>query len=702
MFKKTSYQIFLLAIILFGFSADDIMGQTQARWLGIGSLNNFFMPVGVEREHALVSQQQYGLRWPAIYPHQDSQAARALWIGTTNFTDASNTTYPFRVIHAGPRVQGSSAFFPMEHKLIGKYPATDVFVDEEDTFIVPDDVDEIDPDLPADRVIYTRVNTLVGITIERRIMQFANEHHDNYHIREYTFTNTGQAGPTDEVIYPNKTLTDVMFFYQYRYSVAHQTRYAIGNATGWGINAMIDRFGDGLGPNYDANSSIRGHFAWHGYFPGKIVDYDNRGGPIWTGSGVVNVDVADTTGRLGAYHFVGNAYLHIDTSPDNPANDPNQPFTMTEVGSDAGLNSGNDPFNNADMAREYNEFITAGRTPRHAFLVEPSGDPGFLTGTNDPSRGTSGGFSAASGVGPYTLGPGESVRIVKVDAVSGLSREAAGAIGNAYKRSGGDDDAMITYLGDSKTKNEWVFTGRDSLMQTFNRAYANFSSDFDIPIPPRAPELFNVNSGGDGIYLDWDYPTGEEGRVSGFEIYRALYSTDSTFVKVAELPASARDFAATDDNPAGGPIRGLDHYYYIQAVGLPGDNNGSAMTPAGALRSNRYFATSVDPAQLMRPPGESMSDIIVVPNPYVSSARAEVSFTRPQIYFYEVPGRTRIDIYTELGELVQTLNHDNGSGDAPWNLNTKSRQRIVSGVYIAVIENLDTGERATRKFVVIM
>ncbi|HAC14544.1 MAG TPA: hypothetical protein DCE78_01170, partial [Bacteroidetes bacterium] len=97
-------------------------------------------------------------------------------------------------------------------------------------------------------------------------------------------------------------------------------------------------------------------------------------------------------------------------SPANPANDPAQPFTMTEVGSDDGLNSSNDPFNNAKMEREYLEFMTRGRTPRHAYLVEPSGDPGFKAPTGDPSRGTSGGFSTGKGVGPYTLAPGESVR----------------------------------------------------------------------------------------------------------------------------------------------------------------------------------------------------------------------------------------------------------------------------------------------------
>jgi len=706
MSRNSLIQVILFCALLTGIQVGQVQAQGQAKWLGVGSLNNFYMPVGVEREHALVAQQQYGLRWPALYNHQDMQAAKGLWIGTTDFSDASGNNFPFKVIHAGPRVPGLGAFFPMEHKMIGKFPKVEVTVDDDETFNVADVVDEIDPNMGADRMIYTRINTEIGLTIERRIMQFSQEFHDNYHIREYVFTNTGKGTASENVTLPNKTLTGVMFFWQYRYSVLHQTRYVIGNATGWGINAMVDRFGDGLGPDYGANGNIRGHFVWHGRFP-LFTQYDNIGAPIWTASTSAGlVLAADTIGRLGAAQFVGNAFLHIDTAPGNPVNDPTQPFTMTEVGSDDGLNSANDPYNNARMIREYNEFMLRGRTPRHAYIVEPSGDAGFKAPTGDPSRGTSGGYSAASGVGPYTLAPGESVRIVIVEGAAGISREAAIEVGRQFKLSRGNVNLPIPFrVGNTThtlTKNEWVFTGRDSLMQTFNRAKANFDSGYTLPQPPRPPTSFLVNSGGDGIYMSWDYPSDQVSRISGFEIYRAQFRRDSTYKLIAAVPPSAREFADTDANPAGGPVRGIDHYYYIQAVGLPADNNGGALTPVRTLRSNRYLTQTYDPARLKRPPGLSMDEIRVVPNPFVRSAGVDVAFGGFRIQFYEIPGRARIDIYTELGELVQTINHSDGSGDAEWNLNTKSRQRIVSGIYIAVIENLDTGERTTRKFVVIM
>lgn len=41
-----------------------------------------------------------------------------------------------------------------------------------------------------------------------------------------------------------------------------------------------------------------------------------------------------------------------------------------------------------------------------------------------------------------------------------------------------------------------------------------------------------------------------------------------------------------------------------------------------------------------------------------------------------------IRIYTENGDLINTISHENGSGDETWKSNTTSRQVVVSGVYI--------------------
>ncbi|HEX7574198.1 MAG TPA: hypothetical protein VF514_13995, partial [Bacteroidota bacterium] len=60
-----------------------------------------------------------------------------------------------------------------------------------------------------------------------------------------------------------------------------------------------------------------------------------------------------------------------------------------------------------------------------------------------------------------------------------------------------------------------------------------------------------------------------------------------------------------------------------------------------------------------------------------------------------------IKIYTEVGELIKEIIHNNGSGDEYWYSNTSSGQVIVSGVYIVVFENSQTGERTIKKLAVI-
>lgn len=657
--------------------------QEQFKWLNAGSLHSWYSNIGFESEEAFVKRQQYGLQWPAIYQFQDTQAAKGLWLGARNFTDERNNNFPFKVIHKGPRATGLNAFFPVEFKLVSRFEWPVVSVDGIDTFDKPIEVDEVDPDMEADLMVYNKVNTQLGITMERKIMQFSNPFHDNYHITEYIFTNTGNTDADAEIELPNNTVTDFYAFMQWRYSVVAETRYVIGNATGWGINNMNDVRGDGVKPD-PPGEQFRANISWHGKFP-SFTAYDNIGGPIWAPA--LNVLATDTVGRLGAIHFVGNVTLHADTSPTNRADDVSQPSTTRYLGSDDNINSQNDPFNPAKMTQEYALMSSGHASPRHADVVEPSGN--FIEPTGDPSLGTSGGFSSANGYGPYTLAPGQSIRIVMAEAVAGISREFATEVGRRYKRG------EIT----ARQKNEVVFQGRDSLFQTFQRATDNFKSNYGITRAPQPPSYFEVASGGTSVRLIWDYTASDA--IEGFEIYRAQGDYYEPHTLITTAPASAREFEDTT------PIRGLDYYYYIVAVASSAANDGS--TPPVKLRSNRYYTQTYDPANLKRPPGD-LESVVVVPNPYNIEANSDdragfdqnqVRFRGNQIQFLNMPGRARIQIFTEIGQHIRTINHTDGTGSVAWNLLTESRQLVVSGIYLAVIEDTETGERTTKKIVII-
>jgi len=227
-------------------------------------------------------------------------------------------------------------------------------------------------------MIINEVNTLHGITMKRKILQWSQQFNDNYMIYEYEFINTGNTDFDSEIEIPNQTIEGVYFFWQYRYSVTKQTRYVIGNASGWGINTMNDARGDGsenIAKYGDVeNERFRAQYSWHGYYGSRAVSYDNIGAPIFQPDDQGFVAEYDTVGRIGAPQFVGVVTLHADKSATDKSDDINQPSTVTTVGSDEDeASSASNAFNESLMAREY-AWVERGWTDRHARKIVPDGN----------------------------------------------------------------------------------------------------------------------------------------------------------------------------------------------------------------------------------------------------------------------------------------------------------------------------------------
>ena len=691
--KRNILFLCLLLIISLSAGSKDSYAQYENVWMNVGSLHNWYSEIGCEVEHGWVASQQYGLRWPAIYEYQDSQAAKGFWMGCIDFTDENGNFFPYKVVHVGPRVSGANEFFPMKFEMVSRFDVPYVYVDGNITYREFVEIDRVDPTMKPDRMLISVTNSAIGITMTRKIMQFSHPYHDNYIIVDFTFENTGNVDDDEEIELPGQTLKDVYFLTQYRWSVCRQTRYVIGNGTGWGLQTMLDARGDGVKED-PPNEQFRAQFAWHGNFP-PFTTYDNIGAPIWDPSNSEDYcSSADTLGRLGAAQFVGVVTLHADHSPSDSSNDNSQPSTTGYMGSDIDitLKNENSQFDLGLMTKQYQWMSRGHMSPRHADVVYPDGDYAKGNPTEDPALGTPGGFSACDGYGPYTLGPGESVRIVIAEAAAGLSREKCIEIGKQYK----------TGAIDARTKNEWVFTGRDSLFQTFRRVIANFNSDYELSQPLFPPSTFYVDGGGDRIALSWD---ADISGLTGFEIYRAKGRLDSTYQLIAELDPNERSFSDMELE------RGPSYYYYLSAIGEPLQADAELNIPAVKIRSGRFYTQTYDPTNLKRPAVEQgdttykyLDDIRVVPNPYnISADPNNMLFPgeRDKLAFFNIPGDCDIQIYTELGELITTLEHRDGTGDHYWNCTTDSKQIVVSGVYIAVVKDRKTGGTEIEKFIII-
>lgn len=675
------FQLLMFIQTVPGFAQQKVEGA-ETSYIRIGSLQSLFSAYGSER--AWNNSYYEGLIWPADYYYQDNSVIKRAWIAADNFTDAGGVNWEKYGIYISLSYEGNS-LFPVELKQTAKFAPPIIYVNGIDiTAPYAGEVDEIDPDQIPDRIITNVVNTSMGLTMTRRILAFSQQYHDNYFIKEFTFTNTGNVD-YDEEIELNAPLKGVRVGWGIRYAVSREGSFKIGGTQSWGQHTWVSKRGEDyprhVGEIITENPIvdwIRCGICWAGQ---KATNaFDNIGGPD------VNFD-----GRLCAPHHAGIAILHVDKSATDKSDDPNQPVVLGWHAGDTYPSVGSMSTDDmTGMIQLYNmlsgsPYKGLGGTDRMDETYNAYKFPG-----PDPStiHNDGGGTNLWICYGPFDLNPGESVTIVEAEGVNGLSRPLCEEIGKRWKQAYDDpnDKGPFTLPDGSTTtekdvyKNEWVYTGKDSLLLTFGRAKRNFDMDYKIPQPPLPPPIVEVNSGGDQIGISWTPSSSEsEPGFAGYKIYRAIGKVDTVFDHIATVDPGVTSYA---DLTA---IRGRAYYYYLVAYN-DGSNNTGEANPAGPLHSNRFYTRTNEPANLLRQAGGSLDQIRVVPNPYnirLSSAKGFHFEGEPnKVMFLNIPGYCTIRIFTERGDLINTIVHNNGSGDEAWNLVTSSRQTIVSGIYI--------------------
>lgn len=112
----------------------------------------------------------------------------------------------------------------------------------------------------------------------------------------------------------------------------------------------------------------------------------------------------------------------------------------------------------------------------------------------------------------------------------------------------------------------------------------------------------------------------------------------------------------------------------------------------------------------------------VFPNPYrVQSAWDGPLSTQRKLYFYNLPARAQIRVYSLAGEIVAEMDHDAetytgdirwfedfsaegrevAGGIHAWDILSDNSLRISSGLYLFSVRDLDSGETETGKFVIL-
>ena len=731
--NKTFFKVAILISLVIKIVSAEV-DENDKRYFRIGSLQSQISAYGSERAWNNIWYE--GLRWPADYLKQDNSVIKRYWIACKDFTNAKGEhfdTWAMSIVAAWAR----AALYPVSLKQYAKFEAPAIFVDGNNLVAAfSSDVDSINPNQIPDRIIVNVVNTAAGITITQKVSVFSQPYHDNYIIKEFTYTNTGYTDYAPVQVL-NDTVRDFRVGWGTRYQCGREGAELNDGQQTWGKfswvtvrgedypNLVTDQLTEASGPvNW-----IRCALSWFGQSE-RVTTYDNIGGPGLSGT------VKD--GRLASPQFVGTAILHVDKSATDKSDNPVQPAVLGWHAGDTypGLNDLSlgdmtkmgqiwDMLSGVAYGNGMGKTSVIGTGDHNGRMWENYTNGDILDQRiNYMIHGDGGGTNQWICYGPWDLAPGQSVTIVEAEAVNGLSRPVCEQVGRAWKKAKDDPNGSYSVVFPDKStqsikysdksadryKNSWFYTGMDSLLLTFSRAKRNWDSQLGIPQPPLPPLFFNVESGGDRIKLTWGpSPSEAQSDFAGYRIYRAVGRSDTVFARLTDLPKDTYEY---NDVSA---VRGFSYYYYLVAFNDGSNNADGKYNPAGQLESGRFYTRTTEPAYLRRMQGVSFKNVRIVPNPYNIKAQ-ELQFPkeRDKIMFYNIPGQCVIKIYTERGDLIQKIDHTNGSGDEAWKLTTSSRQVVVSGIYIAYIEvtedirDMNTneliwkkGESTTRKILVV-
>lgn len=159
--------------VLMLFLLENAAAQFQGYWLDVGEYHNVYFESGARAEQEPGNPS--GMHYPAILRNSDHGWARAFWVGVQDWTDEDGQPFDYYVSRIGARDPGEEFTSPVQTRIVSRVEDTDVYVDGTLSVDKPAVVDEVDPGIPADRMIVNEFNTDVGVTVTRTIYAYANQ-----------------------------------------------------------------------------------------------------------------------------------------------------------------------------------------------------------------------------------------------------------------------------------------------------------------------------------------------------------------------------------------------------------------------------------------------------------------------------------------------------------------------------------------------
>jgi hypothetical protein len=517
------------------------------------------------------------------------------------------------------------------------------------------------PTLISDELIEYTEYFYDGFYVKQSYYAWANPFHDDYIIRVVDIVNNGNQD--DNIFTSEITPKDLkklyLDLYVNNFSPNNKGEgYYSFQATGTWDN-WHDYYGD------VQNDSVRFMYAFDGDDPN--VPGDDQGDPFpsqFSGAGF-DPSALYSAGEFVSGMYAGYGVLYANSSATNALNDYQQPYSY-----------GYDSFTAAPGWREelrwanvYNNGSRNFKHPDYSKTVPKNLESCWMA------------------FGPYDLPAYGKLRLVFVHAVNGPSIAACKDIGNKYLRQ------EIT----KAQKDSFLLASKEILKTTIKRAQWNWdnylSKNKSIPNAPKPPTGLKVTSGIKSIKLEWDKSKSTD--VFKYNIYRKSGTNLGDFEKI-------KDVASTDNVFIDSLLDiGVSYYYYVTAA-----NDGTINIDPSCfhqpLESSKYINRSYYPARAYREASINLSGVRVVPNPYNLYQAKTFPGDADRITFTNLSHHCTIRIFTINGDLIKTIHKDDVSSYVAWNpMLTDDNLFIAPDIYIYHVEDRDTGQKVTGKFVVV-
>jgi len=559
-----------------------------------------------------------------------------------------------------------------------------------------------------DQIVEVTTENILEVQVHRKILAWSQNYNNDYVIVDVELTNVG-----------NDTLKD---FYI--------------NIESNGDNTFRS---NGSNPSPAANEQFDPATTWQHYYGGRVGDslrvfYEYSADDPQAPGDNMGAPVSTQGGRLINAKFIWYSILHVSAQPYNNAVEDVDDFLQPKVTYVGKSNlfpyqSQGDEYGDKNfwaIRGEYADYFPmSGSTwpnTHHAGNTDEQGSADY--GSHPAGTHQDNNSKMYSSFGPYdNFAPGKKIRIVYAGGFSGLDLKMSKEVGRKWLKGTLEDPPGIPNVQTGffpanfvfpteateidKRKDRWVSTGVDSVMKSAWRARWNFDHDYKIPQAPPPPENQVITGLGTGVEIKWTDPEAENmDSFAGYRIMRRISNMDTVFYEQV-YNSGADDKAEEHLYVDKDVLAGAQYYYYVQAKAQIAENDPFAdpTTLGKLIYSSRILQPNI---YWVNPPRSSQTDLTkirIVPNPYnINDPLLEQHGWTDQrgIQFFNLPGKVTIKIFTENGDLVQTIEHDSpvSSGYQFWDMSTRSQQIINSGVYIAVFQ-APGGDVAYQKLLVI-